>query len=417
MQRLSGILTVLSGGFFLTCWISTLCHVQAFVVLTPSTTNRLVQVQPSLTVEVFAITASSTSLLAKRGRGNLGSIIEDGGSVSKTRTAPKKRSKRKPTNASSSSSKKNKDDAAAISPSLQEWISKTDSDNDDDEEYEEEETAEETSYGVSASSGTPAAGSSFERFEEDDDASITKSKKKKNPTKNALKMSQKEEQNTVVMELVEKLEDILETAAEKKQSADIDTILSPIRTLMAQPQANGNLRQLIAGNKRLNYRLAWVGSDDAICHIGTGLHKVPLARLQEIFLSCMGKSRLEVYEVIRIIGPFPNVRNTLEGAAKVGKRNVVYDPQDEEKTVSELKITYDSMIDGTGKQITAGMEDNVRKVDMHIAFCDENAIVAIVPPLEGGDARTDLLEDNGAHVLFFAREEMLDEKLDALRVL
>ena len=35
----------------------------------------------------------------------------------------------------------------------------------------------------------------------------------------------------------------------------------------------------------MNYSLAWVGSDEAICHLGTGLHKVPLARLQDIFLS------------------------------------------------------------------------------------------------------------------------------------
>ena len=27
-----------------------------------------------------------------------------------------------------------------------------------------------------------------------------------------------------------------------------------------------------------------MGSDDAICHIGTGLHKIALARVQEVFL-------------------------------------------------------------------------------------------------------------------------------------
>ena len=61
-----------------------------------------------------------------------------------------------------------------------------------------------------------------------------------------------------------------------------------------------------------------MGSDVAICHVGTGLHKVPLARLQEVFLSCLGRNRLEVLEVIRILGPFPNVKNVLQGAAKVG---------------------------------------------------------------------------------------------------
>merc|ERR1712157_511157 len=78
--------------------------------------------------------------------------------------------------------------------------------------------------------------------------------------------------------------------------------------------------------------LLWVGSDDSICHVGTSLHNVPLARLQEIFLTLTNRN-VELYEVIRILGPFPNVKNTLRG------------------TVSKSKITYTSMIDGTGKEI------------------------------------------------------------------
>ena len=69
-----------------------------------------------------------------------------------------------------------------------------------------------------------------------------------------------------------------------------------------------------------SYRLAWVGSDAAVCHVGTSLHKVPLARLQEVYLSLGGggsvgvnKNKWELIEVIRILGPFPNVRNTLRG--------------------------------------------------------------------------------------------------------
>ena len=68
----------------------------------------------------------------------------------------------------------------------------------------------------------------------------------------------------------------------------------------------------------LDYTLAWVGSDDAICHVGTGLHKVPLARLQDIFLTVgnvgVTNNAWRMMEVIRILGPFPNVRNTLLGS-------------------------------------------------------------------------------------------------------
>lgn len=360
--------------------LASLPRVQGFVSVYPS----LIQTKNSASPN--SERSLTVTWLAKRGQGNLGSLIEDGESTSKTRTVPKKRSKRKQSKGSTASSatKKSKESesSATISPSLQEWISKTDGKDTDVAEAADR-----------------------------DDQSRNKA------SKNSLKSSEKEEQNEVVVSLVQQLEAVLETAAENKKAADIQQILDPIRQLLNQPQANGNLRQLLAGNKRLDYRLAWVGSDDAICHLGTGLHNVPLARLQEVFFSCIGKSRLEVYEVIRIIGPFPNVRNTLEGSGKVGKRNVVYDPN-EDKTVTELKLEYDSMTDGTGKQITAGVIDNVRKVDLHIAFCDENAIVAVVPPEgDNGLTRTDPLEDSGTHVLFFVKEVALDEKLDALRVL
>ena len=166
-----------------------------------------------------------------------------------------------------------------------------------------------------------------------------------------------------------------------------------------------------------------MGSDEAICHIGTGLHKVPLARLQEVFLSCLGRSRLEILEVIRILGPFPNVKNILQGNTKINKGKNGNDGAF--GNVENIQIVMDSMIDGTGKEILAGKQDNVRKVDLQIYFSDERAIVAVVPPStstsssngSGGTVRqNNPLENNGSNVLVFVREEDLDEKLDSLRV-
>lgn len=350
--------------------------------------------------------------MAKK-RGKLGlEFIETGGdSIAKTaRTVPKKRSKRsKKTSgagsSSSSMSSKSSSDASVISPLLQEWA--TGQTEDDDEEFDEENTTIST-----------ASAATFEKFEKDTSSSKSNKKTSKSGTKSA-KQFQDADRKALVLDLVQQVQDVLEESKEKnKKTSDMDDILSPIRQLMALPNANTDLRQLIAGSTRYNYRLTWVGSDTAICHMGTGLHNVPLARLQEVFLSCAGKSRMELLEVIRIIGPFPNVRNTLEGACKIGKRGLVYGDSSggAETTVTQLSINYDSMIDGTGKVITAGEDDNVRKLDVHIAFCDENVIVAIVPP-EGGGVRDDPLENNGANVLFFAAEDDLDEKLDALRVL
>ena len=350
--------------------------------------------------------------LAKR-RGKLGSLVDAGESVAKTtRTVPKKRSKRAPKKkaAVSSSSSSKKDASSTISPLLQEWASTGDVEKDDDEVIE------------SSSSSSSTGVAQFEDFELDDKSS---KKNKKSGTKSA-KQSVDTQRRDLVTGLVEQVKEVLEESSENnKKTADMNDILGPLRQLLALPNANNNLRQVLAGTNRNDYRLTWVGSDAAICHIGTGLHKVPLARLQEVFLSCIGKSRLELLEVIRIIGPFPNVRNTLEGAAKISKRGLVYGSADSssnnnndgaEKTVTQLSITYDSMIDGTGKQLTAGMDDNVRTLDVHIAFADEHAIVAVVPG-DDGSVREDPFEDNGANILFFAKEEILEGKLEALRVL
>jgi len=351
--------------------------------------------------------------LAKR-RGNLGSIVDAGETVARTtRTVPKKRSKRiskKSTSgssssggSSSSSTKKSGKDATSslISPLLQEWASQGE---DDEDANEDEIMAIETK------------------------SKISEKNVKKSSSKSS-KQVQDEERKALVESLVQQIQDVLEESSENnKKTTDMDALLGPIQQLLALPNANTNLRQLIAGSTRHDYRLTWVGSDAAVCHIGTGLHNVPLARLQEIFLSLIGKSRLEVLEVIRIIGPFPNVRNTLEGSCSIGKRGLVYGTSSSssstsssgsnglEQTVTQLGVTYDSMIDGTGKQITAGVMDNVRKLEVHIAYCDENVIVAVVPPEDGG-VRKDPLENNGANILFFCKEEELDEKLDALRVL
>jgi hypothetical protein len=87
---------------------------------------------------------------------------------------------------------------------------------------------------------------------------------------------------------------------------------------------------------------------------------------------------------------------------------------DRGEDVAAMQITYDSMIDGTGKEVLAGGEDNIRRVGLQVYFADEEAIVAVVPPESG--FRDDPLETNGSNVLVFIREKEFDEKLDALRV-
>jgi hypothetical protein len=215
-------------------------------------------------------------------------------------------------------------------------------------------------------------------------------------------------------------------------------------------------------NYNYNYNLAWVGSDDAICHLGTGLHKVPLARLQDIFMTLssnngsgdglnipsgllMGGKNLKnsgmitVMEVIRILGPFPNVRNTLQGRISMsvvnnnnkafGSASVTSNTSTSDKG-DRVTITYESMMDGLGKEIKAGNDNNVRNVDLNILFADENAIVCTVPTTSDDEAEATTSTDNdsndsndalllfgknGKNVLLFLKEDDLDGKLEGLR--
>jgi hypothetical protein len=226
--------------------------------------------------------------------------------------------------------------------------------------------------------------------------------KKESSSRRAKQSARKEEENErdqAVLRILSDLEDNLE------KKATLDDILDGIRHLLSIAGEN-TLRQLTASSKEVNYRLVWVGGDDSLTYIGTGLHKVPLARMQEVFLTLQGRSRIELTEVIRIIGPFPNVRNILQGDSSV---------KSFEENFVEWEIVMDSMIDGTGKEILAGTEDNIRRVMLQVYLADSNAILAVVPPGSGG-FREDPLEDNGAHVLLFVREDDLDAKLEMLRV-
>ena len=190
-----------------------------------------------------------------------------------------------------------------------------------------------------------------------------------------------------------------------------------------------------------DYNLAWVGSDDAICHVGTGLHKVPLARLQDVFLTIgrggSGESKtVRLMEVISILGPFPNVRNTLQGSVvdiksmEDGMMGTTTTTTSTSATNTRgvakkdtIRIMYDSMMDGLGKEINAGRDDNLRYVDLEIVFCDEKALVCVVPRIssngngDDNDANGDVVDfgENGKNVLLFLKEDDLDLKLEGLR--
>lgn len=231
----------------------------------------------------FYSAAPTTSRTSQRGRllfakkkkkSVLGEVAASGGVVPKTRNIKRTTSTKKSVGAS-------------VSPALAEWAS-TIADETNVEPAESVSATTTVKEDVSANVYTP-----FEKKE---------TKKSTRRVKQSARKQEDAQRDAQVSAIIDNINTVLE---ETKNS--LDEILNAIRPILSQ--TSGNLR-LLTGGKEYNYRLAWVGSDDALCHVGTGSHKVPLARMQEVFLTCQGKGRVEILEVISILGPFPNVRNT-----------------------------------------------------------------------------------------------------------
>ena len=324
----------------------------AFIVAGCAVVHQASAFQSTLTRPSF----SSLRLWGKVKRGNLGKEVDG--------TAARRKTKGKSTEAS-------------ISPALAEWMA----------------TQEKRSDAQAATTSTT------------DDSASTKASTKRNNKPTRIKQSARKAAEDARDERVEAIVKELNELLKDKPS--VDAILGLVRQLFDLPTAN--FKQLSASAQRQDFRLAWVGSDDAVCHVGSGLHKVPLARLQEVFLSFCGRNRVEVQEIIRVLGPFPNVKNTLQGQSAFTRQ---------EDAVVEWRLTWDSMVDGTGNEILAGKDENVRRVDLQVYFASPSVMVAVVPPDDDNVSvrRSDPLQEKGKHVLVFVREDNLMEQLAALRV-
>ena len=319
---------------------------------------------------------SSSSALYGRKKGNLSKNVSSGGISTKAKK--KKQKKEEP--------------AAAVSNNLANWAAS----------MNEEESTSSSSTTSNSSTLKKASAASFEPFG-------TSSRRERSKQKQQITAAKSAEMQSILTAIQERI---------ASNNLSIQDLLQEISQL-TKSQSSITFKALLNQNLS-HYSLAWVGSDEAICHLGTGLYKVPLARLQDIFLSVgrdgSGQTKtVQLLEVIRIIGPFPNVRNTLQGSIKI-----VSSQEDQWNTngiqkMDRIQITYDSMMDGLGKEISAGTRDNLRFVDLDIAFCDENVIVALVPKDDSDDNSSSLFGDNGENVLLFLKEDDLDYKLEELR--
>jgi hypothetical protein len=128
--------------------------------------------------------------------------------------------------------------------------------------------------------------------------------------------------------------------------------------------------------------------------------------MEDLFVSFRGtksKPLVETSEILRILGPFPNVRNTLSGT---WTRSL-----DSSLESNTLDMTYNTMIDGNGGVITA--KDGSTSRFVRIA----NSL--LLPGAQGLDSNSTLVllpSDPSGSTLVFKREDDLEGAFKALRV-
>lgn len=318
------------------------------------------------------------------------SDVEDGSPVTSTTTTKKKRSSssvsRKGRKASSKSG-----GGGSVSPALAQWAASSSSAPSD---------APPDATSDASVEDEKSSAASYAPFAADDKRSGRRRRQSERRTAEEARRSE-------IRRVADALIDIAE-----EDDRDLDALLDCVRELASlddgdadRSVAVGSALKIVCGsNRRANYRMVWAGSDDAICHVGTGLHNVPLARLQEVFVT-IGKNRMEMYEVVSILGPFPNVKNVLRGDVSSSRSD----------GNALLRIRFDSMVDGTGKEILAGKEENVRSVDLGCVFASEDVIVCRTL-LGEDDNKNRFWNENGSDLLIFVYEEDMDVKLEKLRV-
>lgn len=200
------------------------------------------------------------------------------------------------------------------------------------------------------------------------------SRREKSEVRNSMSAAERKAEKSLV-------DKIMTLVGESKR--DLTLIQAAVDELQRLNSAQ-SLRTIINGRNAADYQLSFAWDDSAVSFIGTGLHKVPLARLDYFFLT-LSQGNVFMREVIRIIGPFPTVLNTLRGKASVEKGG--------SSGGEAIKFVIDSVVDGTGKELVG---EDPRIVDLPIIYASDQVIVGDV-----GEGK----------LLIFTREEDVDSIL------
>lgn len=197
----------------------------------------------------------------------------------------------------------------------------------------------------------------------------------------AIGKSQLAEQKALANTLVELC------SAPKRDMGAINNAAKELRATQDRP-AQGELSG--------DWRLTFVSSNDILGAFGTGLHTLPLTRMEDTFVNFKGGRQgrqIETIEVLRVMGPFPNIRNTLSGTYQtIG--------------LDTLSIKYTSMIDGTGKEITSGSAAMDKVSEFGVLFVGADVLVLEPKGIKSAEVPLMVLQ----------KEKDLRDALEKLRV-
>jgi len=192
--------------------------------------------------------------------------------------------------------------------------------------------------------------------------------------------------------------------------------VSKIKALCAQAgeYATDGSWSVTAGGIKGDYQLVFVTSDEALCAVGSGLHKVFATKMEDLFISFgpsymqaeSGAFGLETAEILRVFGPFPNIRNTFAGDFKCGVG-------DGGSSNSNVVLSYDTMVNGLSQKIKAPDGKDTRRMKGRIPYANSAGLIYIPNEAQGEGGEADK-----APLLIFQklRKGELDLKFKELRV-
>ena len=194
------------------------------------------------------------------------------------------------------------------------------------------------------------------------------SRKAKNKQKKASKAqdsaAQKEKRKQVDAILDELFDEI---ESKKRDLTKMNTLLDKIGEF--KPEA-------IAPTLKGDWKLVFVDSAEAIHQVGSGLGKLPGSSIEDLFATFDVKGTVKIQEVVRVVGPFPTVRNELSGTWEYKDKSAGF--TGDSITEPVLECTYTEMVDGRNKKTTLETGFKQKSVQLDVQYADPDVLIAFI---------------------------------------